>query len=88
MCLANFAIQVPTKRLLDLNPAEKREAKLKKAQELQRQEAVQDQQSKELQRLVQRQGGRSTPQQQLAHQELIQRRMKRTSRRRRRVVGA
>jgi hypothetical protein len=67
---ANTVIGSDDPTLLDLNPTEKKEARAKKAKELQRQQAIQQQQLAEVRRQVREQGGQATPELLAAHKEL------------------
>ncbi|KXT06283.1 hypothetical protein AC578_9100 [Pseudocercospora eumusae] len=68
-----LAIGSDEKALLDLNPAQKKEEKLKRAKELKRQSDLQARQKKELEDAVKRQNGQATPEQRKQYEELNKR---------------
>ncbi|KXT11156.1 hypothetical protein AC579_4062 [Pseudocercospora musae] len=68
-----LAIGSDEKALLDLNPAQKKEEKLKRARELKRQSDLQARQKKELEDAVKRQNGQATPEQRKQYEELTKR---------------
>ncbi|USW50354.1 hypothetical protein Slin15195_G036730 [Septoria linicola] len=67
------AIGSDEKALLDLNPATKKEAKMKRAQELKKQQQIQAAQKKALEDAVAKQNGKATPEQQKAYAEVQKR---------------
>ncbi|KAF7188332.1 hypothetical protein HII31_10396 [Pseudocercospora fuligena] len=68
-----LAIGSDEKALLDLNPAQKKEEKLKRAKELKRQSEIQAREKKELEDAVKRQNGQATPAQRERYAELNKR---------------